>query len=59
MNEEMPVIPFGGGSGTWTTFALHWPWLQNVGAINPPMGTAMYSDVYQHYWYDKSKDTSA
>jgi ABC-type transport system substrate-binding protein len=60
MNEEMPVIPFFGGSATgageWTKFALHWPWLANVGAINPPMGTAMYSDVYQHYWYDKSKD---
>ncbi|HLF79178.1 MAG TPA: ABC transporter substrate-binding protein [Dehalococcoidia bacterium] len=56
MNEEMPVIPL---AGTWTTFAFHWPWLANVGAINPPMGTAMYSDVYQHYWYDKSKDTSS
>ena len=61
MNEEMPVIPFFGrsatGAGEWTKFALHWPWLANVGAINPPMSTAMYSDVFQHYWFDKSKDT--
>jgi peptide/nickel transport system substrate-binding protein len=54
MNEEMPVIPL---AGTWTTFSVNWPWLANVGAINPPMGTAMYSDVFQHYWFDKSKDT--
>jgi hypothetical protein len=54
MNEEMPVIPL---AGTWTTFSLNWPWIANVGAINPPMNTAMYSDVFQHYWYDKSKDT--
>jgi hypothetical protein len=44
-------------AGTWTTFSVNWPWIANVGAINPPMNTAMYSDVFQHYWFDKSKDT--
>jgi ABC-type transport system substrate-binding protein len=56
MAAEMPTIPWP-GPGTWTQFGFHWPWLANVGGVNAPITTAQQADTFQHFWYDKSKDT--
>jgi len=60
MAVEMPTIPvpWTAGQGGFSTFAFHWPWLSNVGGVMGPITVGQEADTLQHYWYDKSKDTS-
>jgi ABC-type transport system substrate-binding protein len=54
MAKEMPDIIW---PGNWSTFNFHWPWLANAGGVKGPIATSEPADTFQHYWYDKSKDT--
>jgi hypothetical protein len=55
MTKEMPDIIWS--SSAWSTFNFHWPWLENVGGVKGPITTSDPADVFQHYWYNKAKDT--
>jgi ABC-type transport system substrate-binding protein len=55
MTKEMPDIIWS--TGGWSTFTFHWPWLENVGGVKGPIATSEPADVFQHFWYNKTKDT--
>jgi peptide/nickel transport system substrate-binding protein len=55
--EMMPTIPVQ-GNNEWTRFSLNWPKLGNYGSTVIASSDAVYNQLYENYWYDKSKDVA-
>jgi ABC-type transport system substrate-binding protein len=54
--EMMPTVPVQ-GNNEWTQFTLSWPKLGNYLGVVVASTDAVYSTLYENYWYDRSKDT--